>query len=173
MQDRNTRRQLWENVSALMQAHYGGENLTRLAKEAKFGPGSATRLKEQNTSVGIDILDKLAKVFRIEPWQLLAPRLVVSSHPAQAGLSTRASDSPQSAGRQNSLTEHMVALEIAVDGLAPELRTVGRDALRKWANKDASASEVAGTLEALAKATLAMAAQKKPNGTSGPIGRAA
>jgi transcriptional regulator with XRE-family HTH domain len=75
MSDTNTRKQLWENVSALMRRRYGGENLTRLAKEAKVGPGSATRLKEQRTSVGIDILDKLARLFKVEPWQLLAPGL--------------------------------------------------------------------------------------------------
>lgn len=74
---------------------------------------------------------------------------------------------------QNSLTEHLVALELSVHGLAPELRTAGRDALRKLANKDASASETAGTLEALAKATSAMATQKKPNGSAGPIKKAA
>lgn len=81
--------------------------------------------------------------------------------------------SHQDAGTRNSLTEHMVALEIAVDQLAPELRTAGRDALRKCAGKEASASEVASTLEALSRATRAMATQKKPNGASGPLGIAA
>lgn len=155
-----------------MQRRYGAENLTRLAKDAKFGPGSATRMKEQKTSVGIDILDKLAKLFKVEPWQLLAPGLDAKPQSEHGTRPSERSDAYE-AGHQNSLTEHMVALEIAVDGLAPELRTAGRDALRKWANTDASASEAAGTLEALSKATHAMATQKKPNGASGPFGKAA
>ena len=84
----NTRKQLWENVSLLMLRRYGGENLTRLAKEAKFGPGSATRLKEQNTSVGVDIVDKLAKLFKLEPWQMLAPGLDPDHPPEIAKVNT-------------------------------------------------------------------------------------
>jgi len=171
MSDNNTRTQLWENVSALMRRRYGGENLTRLAKEAKVGPGSATGLKEQRTSVGIDILDKLARLFKVEPWQLLAPGLEerLPSEPAD-----QAATDVEDASRQNALTESMVALELAVDGLAPELRSVGRDALRKWAGNDASASETAGTLAALTKASQALATQKKPHGAgSSPLGKAA
>ena len=102
MSDTNTRKQLWENVSALMQRRYGGENLTRLAKEAKVGPGSATRLKEQRTSVGIDILDKLARLFKVEPWQLLAPGLEerLPSEPAD-----QAATDVEDASRQNALTD--------------------------------------------------------------------
>lgn len=80
---------------------------------------------------------------------------------------------PGRPGNQNALTERLVALEIAVEGLAPELRSVGRDALRKWASEDASASETASTLEALAAASRALATQKKPNGASGPLGKVA
>lgn len=62
---------LWASVSALMQKHYGGENLTRLAKDCKFGPGTSTRLKARETSVGVDILDKIAQHFHLQPWELL------------------------------------------------------------------------------------------------------
>lgn len=64
---------LWENVSALMKAKYGKENLTRLALEGKFGPGTSSRIKQHETSVGLDVLDSLAHVFKVEPWQLLVP----------------------------------------------------------------------------------------------------
>ena len=67
------KRVLWENVSALMRKHYGGENLTRLARETKCGPGTATRIKERETSVGIDVLTKIASAFQLQPWQLLVP----------------------------------------------------------------------------------------------------
>ena len=64
---------VWRSVSALMQKHYGKENLTRLAREAKIGPGSATRLKECETSLGVELVDKLAAAFGVESWQLMVP----------------------------------------------------------------------------------------------------
>jgi len=72
---------LWQNVSALMIRHWGQENLSRLAREAKIGPGGATRLKQQTTSVGIDVLAKVAECFDVEPWHLLLPRLDPSNPP--------------------------------------------------------------------------------------------
>jgi hypothetical protein len=69
------RKVLWANVRALMVKRYGGENLNRLAREAKIGPGSATRIKECQTNVGLGVLEKLARHFEVEPWQLLAPGL--------------------------------------------------------------------------------------------------
>ena len=74
-QDTSIRKVLWENIRALMVKHYGGENLNRLAREAKIGPGSATRIKECRTNVGLGVLEKIAKHFEVEPWQLLAPGL--------------------------------------------------------------------------------------------------
>lgn len=73
MNEIDTRQVLWNSVAALMQHHWKGENLTRLAREADIGPGSASRLKKQSTSVGLELLDKIARVFGIAPWQLLVP----------------------------------------------------------------------------------------------------
>ncbi len=64
---------LWASVLALMVKNYGRENLNRLAREAKIGPGTASRLKAQETSVGLDTIDKLAGHFNVEAWQLLVP----------------------------------------------------------------------------------------------------
>lgn len=64
---------LWASVLALMVKNYGRENLNRLAREAKIGPGTASRLKAQETSVGLDTIDKLAAYFNVEAWQLLVP----------------------------------------------------------------------------------------------------
>lgn len=64
---------LWASVLALMHKNYGRENLNRLAREAKIGPGTASRLKAQETSVGLDTIDKLAAHFNVEAWQLLVP----------------------------------------------------------------------------------------------------
>lgn len=78
---------LWKSVSALMQKHYGKENLTRLAKDCKIGPGSASRIKERKTSVGLDIIDSIAKHFHIQPWELLVPAFDPGNRPTLQPLS--------------------------------------------------------------------------------------
>lgn len=66
---------LWENTKALMLHHWHEENLQRLARETKIGPGSAARIKARETSVGIDIVAKIAFYFDVEPWHLLLRKL--------------------------------------------------------------------------------------------------
>lgn len=75
---------LWENVSALMKHRYGRENLTRLAADCKLGPGTATRIKEQKTSVGLDVLEKIGRHFDLDPWQLLVPGMEADNPPVIA-----------------------------------------------------------------------------------------
>ena len=69
---------LWENISTLMKQHYGKENLGRVARESGVGAATLTRIKEQNTSVGMDHIDKLSKALKVEPWQLISPNLAVA-----------------------------------------------------------------------------------------------
>lgn len=76
---------LWKNVQELMKKHYGEENQTRLAKDVGFGAGTAIRLKAGKTSVGVDIIDRLAQFFGLEPWQLLVPGLKPEALPALGG----------------------------------------------------------------------------------------
>lgn len=64
---------LWDNVRLLMVQKYGEENLWKAAHEAKVGPATMGRIKEMRTSTGIDTLEKLAALFKVEPWQLLVP----------------------------------------------------------------------------------------------------
>lgn len=80
--DKDSKKVLWMAVSALMKQHYGRENLTRLAKDCGFGPATSTRLREQNTSVGLDVIDKIAKKFGVEPWMLLVPDFEATNPPA-------------------------------------------------------------------------------------------
>jgi hypothetical protein len=80
---------LWKSVSALMKKHYGKENLTQLAKDCKFGPGTSSRLKEQKTSVGLDVVDKIAEHFHVQSWQLLVQGFDPESHPTLQPLSER------------------------------------------------------------------------------------
>ena len=63
----------------MMELRYQGENLWRFAIDTKVGPGTVTRIKTQQTSVGIDVLEKIADEFKIQPWQLLAPGLKPST----------------------------------------------------------------------------------------------
>ena len=78
----NSKSALWHSVHALMVKHYKKENLTRLAKECKIGPGTAARIKEQSTSVGIDILEAIAEHFHLAAWQLLVPGFDPDNPPA-------------------------------------------------------------------------------------------
>jgi hypothetical protein len=77
----DSKKLLWRSVSALMRKHYGKENLTRLSSECKFGPGTASRLKEAKTSVGLEIIDKIAKQFHVQPWELLVPQFDPDNRP--------------------------------------------------------------------------------------------
>ncbi len=64
-----------------MVKHWGGENLSRLAREAKIGPGSTTRLKNRQEGTGIDLVAKVAGVFGLQAWQILMPGLDPSNPP--------------------------------------------------------------------------------------------
>src|SRR3989338_8629790 len=66
---------LWENVSLLMHQHYGKENLTQCAEDSGVGPGTMSRIKAQETSVGIDTIEKLATLFKVQTYELMIPNL--------------------------------------------------------------------------------------------------
>lgn len=73
MADGGIKDRLWTNVRTLMLQRYGEENINRLARDAKIGPATVQRIKDAETSVGLEVIEKIAKVFKLEPWQLLAP----------------------------------------------------------------------------------------------------
>lgn len=73
MADKAIRGTLWANVRALMLDRYGEENINRMARDVRIGPATVQRIKDSGTSVGVDVLEKIAKTFNVEPWQLLAP----------------------------------------------------------------------------------------------------
>jgi len=81
MPHRDTKAVLWRNVTALMVHHWGKENLSQLSRTAKIGLASCTRMKEQKTSVGLDILDAVAGAFGLQAWHLLTPELDPSNPP--------------------------------------------------------------------------------------------
>lgn len=77
----DSRKVVWSSVATLMHKHWNGENLNRLAREAKIGPATAARLKQQETSVGLEVLDRIAEVFEVETWQLLVPGIDADALP--------------------------------------------------------------------------------------------
>lgn len=58
-----------------MADRYGKENLTQFRIDAKIGASAATGIKAEGLSVGIGVLDKIAKEFKVSTWQLLAEDL--------------------------------------------------------------------------------------------------
>lgn len=83
----DSRATLWSNVQTLMRHRYGGENLTRLAKDCKFSPATSSRLKTMETSVTLETMNKLADFFGVEPWQLLVPGMSATSPPVLRSIS--------------------------------------------------------------------------------------
>lgn len=76
---------LWNNIVALMRHSYGKENINQLHKESKVSLATFTRIKQQGTSVGIDIVGQVAAAFGLEAWQLLVPDLDPESVPTLEG----------------------------------------------------------------------------------------
>jgi len=58
-----------------MHQHYGKENLTQCAEDSGVGPGTMSRIKAQETSVGIDTIEKLATLFKVQTYELMIPNL--------------------------------------------------------------------------------------------------
>lgn len=66
---------VWRNLTALMEHHWGEVHLLRLATEARVAQSTISRIKGMQSSPTADMLFKLARVFRLQAWQLLDPRL--------------------------------------------------------------------------------------------------
>lgn len=73
MADKSIKTVLWANVRALMLNRWQEENINRLAREADLGPATIQRIKGAKTSIGIDVIEAIAKYFKVQPWQLIAP----------------------------------------------------------------------------------------------------
>jgi transcriptional regulator with XRE-family HTH domain len=75
------RKVLKENVAALMAASADLRTQLKLSKRSKVSKGTIDRITTAGTSVGVDVVAKLAKAFDLEPWQLLVPGLDPKNHP--------------------------------------------------------------------------------------------
>jgi transcriptional regulator with XRE-family HTH domain len=69
---------LWATLLSLMEKHYGSENQNRLSRDAGVGVATINRVKSGQTSIGLDVVEKLAAAFGLEAWQLICPGFDVS-----------------------------------------------------------------------------------------------
>lgn len=73
---------LWQNIQALMMKRYGEVNLSRFSTDCGFAQSTATRIKQQQTAIGLDKLDMIARAFGLSTWQLLVPGMDPENPPA-------------------------------------------------------------------------------------------
>ena len=72
----DTSKKILANNLAILIAHrYGEMNQGAFIRDSKIANGNVTRLLGGETSVGLDLLDRLAKFFHVQPWALLVPNL--------------------------------------------------------------------------------------------------
>jgi transcriptional regulator with XRE-family HTH domain len=69
------------NVRALMVKRYGVVHIGKFRRDTGIGAATVSRILEATTSIGIDILEKIAFTFKLEPWQLLVPDFDADSLP--------------------------------------------------------------------------------------------
>ena len=81
---------VWVSVEKLMLDRWGRVNLSRMARESGLALGTASRLQHGNDdgSIGLDKVEKIAALFNVEPWQLLDPNFDPKKSPV--GLSSQA-----------------------------------------------------------------------------------
>jgi hypothetical protein len=71
MEPRDPKTYLWANICALMKEP--APSIDRAAKVLKIGRGTVQRIKEAQTSVGLDVLRDVAAALKTEVWTLLTP----------------------------------------------------------------------------------------------------
>lgn len=64
-----------DNLRALMAAHPHLDTLDKITAQGGGSNGTLDRIRRGASSCRLDALADVAKVFGIEPWQLLVPRL--------------------------------------------------------------------------------------------------
>ncbi len=85
----NSNAALWSSVLAIMKQRYGEENISRFAKDVGVGLATVTRIKEQKTSVGLAVMDRIAATFNVSAWQLLVPGFDPENPPTLQPVSER------------------------------------------------------------------------------------
>ena len=71
MEPQDPKTYLWANICALMKEPT--PSIDRAAKVLKIGRGTVQRIKEGQTSIGLDVLRDVAAALETEVWVLLSP----------------------------------------------------------------------------------------------------
>lgn len=79
---------LWQNIASLMRIP--APSVDAVQSKTKVGRGTIQRIKEGETSVGVDTLQSIAKAFSIEVWQLMVPGIDPDSLPTLSADATTA-----------------------------------------------------------------------------------
>jgi transcriptional regulator with XRE-family HTH domain len=83
---------LWQNVLTLMTSKFGGRSIKPFAAFCGVGVGTIQRIEKQETSVGLETLDKIAQKFDLAAWQLLVPGFDPDNPPALQPVSRKERD---------------------------------------------------------------------------------
>lgn len=82
---------LGANLSAVMKSHSARQkNLSsnkKVGDRLKISDNTVGRIRRGENSIGIDMLDKIAGLYSLQPWQLLVPEFEVSSPPMLRAMS--------------------------------------------------------------------------------------
>ena len=73
MANGDIRETLWASVRALMLARYKKENINQFASDCGLGVATVQRIKDREQYSRTDTIERIAKTFKVKPWQLLAP----------------------------------------------------------------------------------------------------
>ena len=71
---------LWKNICTLLRLT--DPPIDAVQRLVKVGRGTVQRIKEGETSVGLDVITQIAANLRVEPWQLLVPDLKADELPS-------------------------------------------------------------------------------------------
>jgi hypothetical protein len=86
---KSSRQILAANLKALMGAHLGLSTFPKIVAAGGPSNGTLDRIRRMESGASIDQLDTLAKVFGLEPWQLLVPDLDPTNPPMLAHVTQR------------------------------------------------------------------------------------
>lgn len=78
---------LRQNVKALLDSKRGPTNPTALGKAAKVGQASVNRILDTEKDVRLSTIERIAKIYDLEPWQLLVAGMNPANPPVLAPLS--------------------------------------------------------------------------------------
>lgn len=86
---KTSRQILSANLKALMASHAHLDSFKKIVQAGGPSNGTLDRIRRMESGCSIDELDKLARIFELESWQLLVPDLDPANPPLLAHVSER------------------------------------------------------------------------------------